>query len=350
MWLREQDEGVQKGKGSIQKGLTLELAIKLYFEDKFPSANINFWKDWAKSRGFEHRDIGVDLVIEINGDLWAVQTKNWKNKVNLSDIGTFLACLSDKDFNFKRGILVTTSGLTNKARERLLNINLQNRDIIVLEIVCCLSDFTVDNIDIPAKNIWKIKCLDFHKYLEKAKELLKIQGPKEDIFGPLSNTYDETTFYIQLLHLKRIFNELRIMIEHEKKEKVEIGLVLQKLEQKFDHFRHLDDRTVKVVLCDDMLYYISARKYHYNFTKANVFFYLTQKNLTNIDLEVIISAWNKKRKDLESLRKMRIDKKMEIARLWYGLLEDFSSRFMRIPERVREKIQNLSQIGREDFE
>ena len=52
MCLREQDEGVQKGKGSIHKGLTLELATKLYFEDKFPLANINFWKDWAKSRGF----------------------------------------------------------------------------------------------------------------------------------------------------------------------------------------------------------------------------------------------------------------------------------------------------------
>ena len=116
-----------------QKGKILELATKLYLENKlknvYPSANVYFWGDWARKNGFDPTDIGIDLVVEVGGELWGVQSKNWKNQVDWNDLSTFFTSL--QVYRFKRGILVVRSGLTSVAKRNLDKLPIKI-DVIVV--------------------------------------------------------------------------------------------------------------------------------------------------------------------------------------------------------------------------
>jgi len=109
---------MEKRDKIFQKGKILELATKLYLENKlkniYPSANVYFWEDWARKNGFDPMDIGIDLVVEVGEELWGVQSKNWKNQVDWNDLSTFFTSL--QVYRFKRGILVVMSGLTSVAK------------------------------------------------------------------------------------------------------------------------------------------------------------------------------------------------------------------------------------------
>jgi hypothetical protein len=144
--------------------------------------------------------------------------------------------------------------------------------------------------------------------------------------------------------LKRIIQETRMMLREQAK--VDLGVVLQKLNLP----RLLDERATKVVLCDDMPYFEGGRKYHYYFTKGNLFYYLTQENLQCVDIDMIINAWNRKKKDLENYKKMAYEERLKIAKLWSELLIGLSSHLIQIPQKVVEKIQNLLPIDKSDFE
>jgi hypothetical protein len=145
-------------------------------------------------------------------------------------------------------------------------------------------------------------------------------------------------------YLKRIIQEARNILRETAK--VDVGVILQKV----DLPRILDERTTKLVLCDDMPYFSSARKFHYYFTQGNIFYYLTQEGLVSVDIDMIINAWNKKKRDLENFKKMQNDERLKIAKLWSELLVGLSSHLITIPPKVIEKIQNLLLIDKSDFE
>ncbi len=92
---------------NIEKGRLLEIATKLYLEKQ--GFKTYFWQEWASQKGLPLQDTGIDLVAEIDGELYAVQCKNWSKAVYWRDVGTFVGSLLRKDINFKGGYLVATS-------------------------------------------------------------------------------------------------------------------------------------------------------------------------------------------------------------------------------------------------
>jgi predicted helicase len=94
-------------QSTTEKGRLLEVATKLYLEKQ--GFNAYLWQEWALQNGLSLQDTGIDLVAEKDGDLYAVQCKNWSRKVSWEDVGTFVGSLLRKDLNFKGGFLVATS-------------------------------------------------------------------------------------------------------------------------------------------------------------------------------------------------------------------------------------------------
>ncbi|MBX0311042.1 MAG: DEAD/DEAH box helicase family protein, partial [Sulfurihydrogenibium sp.] len=113
---------------NLEKGNLLELATKLYLEDE--GFTVYSWKEFASKNGFLIQDTGIDLVAEKDGQLYAVQCKNWDSAVSWKDLGTFVGSLMLKDFNFKGGILVANK-LTIEAERKIHEIK---KDIITIPV------------------------------------------------------------------------------------------------------------------------------------------------------------------------------------------------------------------------
>jgi predicted helicase len=92
---------------NIEKGRLLEVATKLYLEKQGFIAYL--WQEWALQKGLSLQDTGIDLVAEKDGELYAVQCKNWDRAVYWKDVGTFVGSLLRKDLNFKGAYLVGRS-------------------------------------------------------------------------------------------------------------------------------------------------------------------------------------------------------------------------------------------------
>jgi len=113
---------------NLEKGRLLELATKLYLEDE--GFTVYSWKEFASKNGFTIQDTGIDLVAEKNGQLYAVQCKNWNNEVSWENLGTFVGSLILKNFDFKGGILVATK-LTLEAEKKIHELK---KDIIAIPV------------------------------------------------------------------------------------------------------------------------------------------------------------------------------------------------------------------------
>jgi len=94
-------------QSTTEKGRLLEVATKLYLENQ--GYTVYFWQEWASQKGLPLQDTGIDLVAEKDGEVYAVQCKNWSKKVSWMDVGTFVGSLLRRDINFKGGYLVATS-------------------------------------------------------------------------------------------------------------------------------------------------------------------------------------------------------------------------------------------------
>uniref|UniRef100_A0A7C5X1G3 Helicase ATP-binding domain-containing protein n=1 Tax=Thermocrinis ruber TaxID=75906 RepID=A0A7C5X1G3_9AQUI len=94
-------------QSTAERGRLLEIATKLYLEEK--GFTVYFWQEWASQKGLSLQDTGIDLVAEKDGELYAVQCKNWSREVSWRDVGTFVGSLWRKDINFKGGYLVARS-------------------------------------------------------------------------------------------------------------------------------------------------------------------------------------------------------------------------------------------------
>ncbi|MFZ8784141.1 type ISP restriction/modification enzyme [Thermocrinis sp.] len=100
---------------NVEKGRLLEVATKLYLEKQGFRAYL--WQEWASQKGLPLQDTGIDLVAEKDGELYAVQCKNWDRAVSWRDVGTFLGSLLRRDLNFKGGFLVAKSVSKEVERE-----------------------------------------------------------------------------------------------------------------------------------------------------------------------------------------------------------------------------------------
>jgi predicted helicase len=106
-------------QSTTEKGRLLEVATKLYLEKQ--GFKTYFWQEWASQKGLPLQDTGIDLVAEIDGELYAVQCKNWSRAVSWEDVGTFVGSLLRKDINFKGGFLVATS-ISNEVERKIENL------------------------------------------------------------------------------------------------------------------------------------------------------------------------------------------------------------------------------------
>jgi predicted helicase len=75
---------------NIEKGRQLEVATKLFLEKQ--GFTVYFWQEWALQKGLPLQDTGIDLVAEKDGDLYAVQCKNWSREVFWRDRGVCRYC------------------------------------------------------------------------------------------------------------------------------------------------------------------------------------------------------------------------------------------------------------------
>jgi predicted helicase len=128
---------------TTEKGRLLEVAAKLYLEKQ--GFNVYFWQEWASQKGLPLQDTGIDLVAEKDGELYAVQCKNWNRAVSWKDVGTFLGSLLRRDLNFKGGYLVAK--FVSKEVER--------------------------EIERLSKEIIPVSADELSEYLEQAKALLE---------------------------------------------------------------------------------------------------------------------------------------------------------------------------------
>ena len=105
---------------------------------------ISLWNEW-KHRENEI-DTGIDIVIETHSkDFIAIQCKFHKNTpVSLKDLSTFFSKLQSgvRDIRFSKGIILTTSNLTQEAQKEVNQIS----KTIPIEVLS-EQDFVESNID-----------------------------------------------------------------------------------------------------------------------------------------------------------------------------------------------------------
>jgi len=128
---------------NVEKGRLLEVATKLYLEKQ--GFKVDFWPEWASKKGLPLQDTGIDLVAEKDGELYAVQCKNWNRAVSWRELGTFVGSLLRRDLHFKGGYLVATSISKEVERE----------------------------IERLGKEIIPVSADDLNEYLDQAKALLE---------------------------------------------------------------------------------------------------------------------------------------------------------------------------------
>jgi predicted helicase len=130
-------------QSTTEKGRLLEVATKLYLQEQ--GFKTYLWQEWALQKGLSLQDTGIDLVAEKDGDLYAVQCKNWDRAVSWRDVGTFVGSLLRKDLNLKGGFLVAKSISKEVERE----------------------------IERLGKTIITVSADDLNEYLDQAKALLE---------------------------------------------------------------------------------------------------------------------------------------------------------------------------------
>jgi predicted helicase len=116
---------------NIEKGKLLELATKLYLENM--GFTVFYWKDWSLKEKLSLQDMGIDLVAEKDGELYAVQCKNLKREVSWKDLGTFVGSLSFKDVFFNGGFLVANA-ITEEVEKQLRRLKKKVQIIPVDEV------------------------------------------------------------------------------------------------------------------------------------------------------------------------------------------------------------------------
>lgn len=130
-------------QNTAEKGRLLEVATKLYLEKQ--GFKVYFWQEWASQKGLPLQDTGIDLVAEIDGELYAVQCKNWSRAVSWENLGTFVSSFLRRDIDFNGGYLVATS-ITNEVERKIRELK---------------------------KPIFFIPVEDLNEYLDQAKALLE---------------------------------------------------------------------------------------------------------------------------------------------------------------------------------
>jgi len=191
--------------------------------------------------------------------------------------------------------------------------------------------------------------LCLYSYLvEKFEKFLRIEKER-DLLGEFLRKYEYSKVEMEedksaVNYLKTLFMQCVDLIK--KSKKVDLSMVVQN----YQGYKSIDDRIAKLVLCDEMPYFISSRKHHYYFTKNNIFFYLNEERIDKGELKTrIVASWNKKRKELEEL-KMRAEEKLLISKLWSEFLQGALPEDFRISQKAIEKIETLISLDKEDLE
>jgi len=73
-------------QSTTERNRLSEVATKLYLEKQGFTAYL--WHEWVSQRGFSLQDTGINLVAQKDGDLYAVQCKNWDIEISWRDLKT----------------------------------------------------------------------------------------------------------------------------------------------------------------------------------------------------------------------------------------------------------------------
>ncbi|WQT61460.1 DEAD/DEAH box helicase [Helicobacter pylori] len=133
----------QRLKGSWFEKVSRRFLIEHDSANEYES--IKLWSDW-ELRGNEG-DRGIDMVITTTSkECIAVQCKFHQDSVSLNDIATFLSKLQSGvgEIGFKKGIIISTSNLTQAALNEIEQIR-RNKGIDIVEIT--EEDFIYSQID-----------------------------------------------------------------------------------------------------------------------------------------------------------------------------------------------------------
>ncbi|WQT25532.1 DEAD/DEAH box helicase [Helicobacter pylori] len=133
----------QRLKGSWFEKVSRRFLIEHDSANEYES--IKLWSDW-ELRGNEG-DRGIDMVITTTSKEYiAVQCKFHQDSVSLNDIATFLSKLQSgvKEVGFKKGIIISTSNLTQAALNEIEQIR-RSKGIDIVEIT--EEDFIYSQID-----------------------------------------------------------------------------------------------------------------------------------------------------------------------------------------------------------
>lgn len=131
----------QRTKGTMFEKISRRLLIERDISEDY--VDISLWSEW-RYRGNEI-DTGIDLVIETSiGEFIAVQCKFQDTSVDLKNLSTFFSKLQSGvgDIRFSKGIIITTSNLTQEVQKQVEQI----RKYIPIDLIT-EEDFVTSNID-----------------------------------------------------------------------------------------------------------------------------------------------------------------------------------------------------------
>jgi|GEM_PF-2014043 len=109
----------------------LKLAIKLYLKDRGFKAYL--WQEWAKANNLPVQEHEIDLVVENNENIYAVQCKKWDNEFTWKDLGSFVGVLLNRKYNFTNGLIIAED-ITSTALQHLNSFEKEIKFISSTEI------------------------------------------------------------------------------------------------------------------------------------------------------------------------------------------------------------------------
>lgn len=159
---------VQRERGTLFEKLTLAY---LKNEPTYKALYQNVWllSEVPESYGIPKKDTGVDLVAEQkNGDLVAIQSKFYTNKVGKAEINSFVAELG-KSY-YQRGLIVSTMDAWNSNARETIDQNEKGIEIIGLsDLRNSQIDWSQFNFERP-ENVVVKKPKKLRDYQQTAKE------------------------------------------------------------------------------------------------------------------------------------------------------------------------------------
>ena len=172
------EKSIEENYHKIREGLAVELLQQIkdntptFFEelviDLLVAMGYGGSREDAQAVG-RSGDGGIDGVIKedrLGLDVIYIQAKRWKNNVSEPPVRDFVGALQGK--RARKGIFITTSGFTNRAREYISAIDSRDSKVILID-GNQLAQLMIDhNVGVSTTKTYEIKRVDSDYFAENA--------------------------------------------------------------------------------------------------------------------------------------------------------------------------------------